>query len=528
MDAASKFKSLQANARVLKHYRSKIMKAIADSIREKFEEAYRLRERDALGFIGDVQWVYQDLIRIESDVVPCFPPDYDIYSHYVREYHKSLNSIIKKLAASELEASALLVLFEWLKEYKQSMKDLNVPPELLEPPLLDGREQQLIEDYLQVIVRKLDEWTANLMKTEVEHFTKREEPPEVDSDGLYGMQGAVILFQMVNQQADSATESGQGAILARVVEEVNRVMRGIQDQWVKLVESEFKKQVERPEEATGGLVEYCIALANDQVKSADFTEALLGRLEQLVSQKYKVPINDRLNDAIDGYLDVAKKCTQTLIDVIFNDLKPATKTLFQATWYDGTMRQVVETVRDYMTDFQSFLNPTLFDLLTEDLLEALLVNYLNALANSSKLKIPAAAERLRGDIDEIYNAFKIFKLSKEVEQSLEVLELILPLLEASKDIVFLSYWSFAKVHGPNIAFVEGLMKSRSDFDRTAVSEVMESIKRKVKDEGITDRKLFHVEMSHQHIMLILFRAAPEPTIMKKVAVQNSFSRFLRT
>ncbi len=62
------------------------------------------------------------------------------------------------------------------------------------------------------------------MKTEVAEFIKREEPPEVDSDGLYGTQGGVILFQMVNQQIDLATESGQGAILARVVGETNRVM----------------------------------------------------------------------------------------------------------------------------------------------------------------------------------------------------------------------------------------------------------------------------------------------------------------
>ncbi|KAK2463655.1 hypothetical protein APHAL10511_004406 [Amanita phalloides] len=508
MDAASKFKSLQANARVIKHYRSKVVKAISESIRVKFEETYRLHQEDALAFIENLQWVYQDLIRIESDVAPCFPPEYDIYSHFIREYHKSLNAIVKQLAASELEASTLLVLHGWLKEYRQSMKELNVPPDLLEPPLLDGREQQLIEDYLQVIVRKLDEWSANLMKTEVEQFTKRKEPPEVDSDGLYGTQGAFILFQMVNQQVDSATESGQGAILARVAGEVNRVMRGIQDQWVKLVESEFKKQVEKPDEAPGGLAEYCIALANDQVKSADFSEALLGRLEPLVSEKYRIPINERLNDAIDGYLDVAKKCTQTLIDVIFNDLKPATKSLFQQGWYDGTMRQIVETMRDYMSDFQSYLNPTLFDLLTEDLLDSFLVVYLNALANSPKLRIPAAADRMRVDIDELHNMFRMFKQSKELEQPLSVLEMLLALLEASKDIVFLSYWSFAKVHGPNIAFVEGLMKSRSDLDRTAVNEVMESIKRKVKDEGIID--------------------PPEPTIMKKVAVQNSFSRFLRT
>ncbi|KAF8631872.1 hypothetical protein AX15_002142 [Amanita polypyramis BW_CC] len=508
MDAASKFKSLQANARVLKHYRSKIMKAMSESIREKFEEAHRLHEGNPLGFIENLQWVYQDLIRIEGDVVPCFPPEYGIYSHYVREYHKSLNSVVKQLVASELEANALLVLFDWLKEYKQSMKDLNIPPELLDPPLLDGNEQQLIEDYLQVIVRKLDEWSTNLIITEVEQFTKRDEPPEVDNDGQYGTQAAVILFQMVNQQVDLAAESGQGAILARVVGEVNRVMRGIQDQWVKLVEAEFKKQVEKPEEAAGGLVEYCIALANDQVKSADYSEALLGRLDPLVSEKYRVPINERLNDAIDGYLDVAKKCTQTLIDIIFNDLKPATKALFQVSWYDGSMRQIAETMRDYMSDFQSYLNPTLFDLLTEDLIDALLVVYLNALANSSKLRIPAAAERMKEDIDDLYGLFKSFKQVKELEKSFEVLEMVLALLGASKDIVFLSYWSFAKVHGPNIAFVEGLMKSRGDFDRSTVSEVMESIKRKVKDEGITDPS--------------------EPTIMKKVAVQNAFSRFLRT
>jgi len=74
--------------------------------------------------------------------------------------------------------------------------------------------------------------------------------------------------------------------------------------------------------------------------------------------------------------------------------------------------------------------------------------------------------------------------------------------------VFLSFWSFAKVHGPNIPFVEGLMKARGDLDRSAVSEVMDSIKRKVKEEGLVD--------------------PPEPTIMKKIAVQGTLSRFLRT
>jgi len=487
MDAASKFKSMQANARIIKHYRSKAMKAISDSIKDSFDEAYIRHERDPRAFLGGLSWIYQDLIRIESDVVSCFPPSYEIHTFYIKEYHRTLNTTLQRLIQSEPEASILLDLHAWIKEYKKSMEELNVPPELLDPPLLNGEEQNLIEDYLKLIVKKLDEWSTNLMKTEIQEFNTRSEPPEVDSDGLYGMQGAVILFQMVNQQIDAATESGQGAILARVVGEVNRVMRSIQDQWTKVVEAELKKQTEKPEEIVGGLAEYCIALANDQIKSADNSEALLARIEPLVSEKYRVPINEKLNDAIDGNLDVAKKCMQTFIDIVFNDLKPATKQLFQPPWYDGIMEQIVLTMRDYMSD-QSYINPSLLELLVEYLLDAFLVMYLTALANCPKLRMPTATERIREDISSVFSFFSGFKSVKELESYFEVVEMILSMLEASKSMVFLSFWSFAKVHGPCIPFVEGLMKARGDFDRSAVNEVMDSIKRKVKDDGLIDRK----------------------------------------
>lgn len=478
---------MQANARVIKHYRSKVQKCIIESIKNKFDEAFERAGRNPSAFLEDSIWIYQDIMRVEEDIVPCFPPSYEIYNLYVREYHRALNGTIQKVMSEEPDASVLLTLHQWVKEYKKSMKELNVPPELLEPPLLDGNEQVLVEDYLKLIIKKLEEWTANLMKTEIEAFTKREEPPEIDSDGLYGMQGAVILFQMVNQQVDLAMDSGQGLILARVIEEVNRIMRGIQDRWNKLIEAEFKKQSEKPEEAAGGLVEYCIALANDQIKSADFAETLSGRIEPLVSEKYQVTIHERLNDAIDGCLDVAKKCTQTLIDIIFNDLKPATKQLFQPSWYDGIMSQIIETVRDYVADYQAYLNNAMFDSLLEDLIDTFLVNYITALANAPKLKIPAATERIKDDVTEAYKLFGTYRKTSELEPRFEVLEMILSLLEASKSLVFLSYWSFAKVHGPNITFVESLMKARGDLDRSDVSEVMESVKRKVKEENLMDR-----------------------------------------
>src|SRR5882762_599751 len=188
LDAASKFKSMQANARRIRYYRSKIMKCVSESIKDTFEEAYTQNNQNLGAFIEGLDWYYKDLIRVEKDLAPCFAPDYDIYAFFVKEYHKTLNVTIKKLLAANPEASLLLILHQWLKEYKNTMKELEVPPEYLEPALLEGNEQGLIDDYLKLIIKKLDEWSTNLMKTEIQEFTTRADPPEIDGDGLYGTQ----------------------------------------------------------------------------------------------------------------------------------------------------------------------------------------------------------------------------------------------------------------------------------------------------------------------------------------------------
>jgi len=51
------------------------------------------------------------------------------------------------------------------------------------------------------------------------------------------------------------------------------------------------------------------------------------------------------------------------------------------------------------------------------------------------------------------------------------------------------------------------MKARGDLDRSGVNEVMDSVKRKVKEDNLTD--------------------PPQPTIMKKVVIQGAISRFLQ-
>lgn len=247
-------RSMQAEARTIKHYRHKLIKCLSDSVASTFENSFSPDVDNPSDFIEDLGWIYKDLIRIESDVVPCFPPDYDIHAFYVKAYHKNLDLVLQKIVASVPEASILLQLHSWIKEYKASMKELEIPPGWTQPPLLGGKEQELIEDYVGLIVKKMDEWTKNLMKDEEHDFVARDQPVEIEEGGLYGMSGAVIMFQMVNQQVDLAADSGQGGVLARVVTEANRVMRQTQERFIFLVEQEVKKVMEKPDEAPPGLV----------------------------------------------------------------------------------------------------------------------------------------------------------------------------------------------------------------------------------------------------------------------------------
>ncbi|GAA5821962.1 hypothetical protein JCM10212_004088 [Sporobolomyces blumeae] len=501
LDVAARFRSLHADARTIKHYRSKVLEQIREGCRTDIEKSYRRAGEDGVRWLEELEWIYDDLDLVKNQLVDKFPEDWKIEQVYVKGYHKALYDFLATYVKTSPDAGTLLRLSQFTKEYKSTMtKELGVDPAWLEPALLDGKEASLMDSYLELISKRMDEWTSNLMKTELDEFTSRQDPPEVDADGYYGMQGAVILFQMLNQQVDLALDSNQAAVLSRVVDESHRVMRSVQAQWVKVLDSEYKKQVVAGEGGAavpGGLVEYVMALANDQIRSADFTEALNARLEPLVSAKYKQPIGDKLNDAMDGYLDVAKRCVQVLIDVVFHDLKPATKLLFQSAWYEASrssgggggggdpMDQIVETLKDYMVeDYQTHLNPNLFDLLIEDLIDTFLITYLVAIKRATKVKMPKAVERMRSDVDKAKEFFGLYKSKQELEAYFDVLESVLTLLSASKMMVFLDYWPFRRKYGPQLAFTEQLMKARDDLDKSAVSEIMESVRRKVKETKV--------------------------------------------
>ena len=74
----------------------------------------------------------------------------------------------------------------------------------------------------------------------------------------------------------------------------------------------------------------------------------------------------------------------------------------------------------------------------------------------------------------------------EAASRVEVLHMIHAILNAPASMVFLPYWTFAKSHGPNFAFIEALLRARDDMDKSDIAAILESAKRKVRQEHIPD------------------------------------------
>ncbi|CAG8613834.1 9265_t:CDS:2 [Dentiscutata heterogama] len=486
-DLATKFKSIQASPRVIRSYRSQFQDKLHDSISELFESFYNELRDDPMRLLDEIEFIYGHLELVYQEIVPRFPAKYNIFSVFVLAYHRHVYNIFDKIVKSDPDAGTILRLIRWVRQYYKKMnKEFRISEDILEPPLLDGNEQELIDDYLKLIRRKLDEWMKNLMNDETRDFTERNKAPELDSNLLYGLSGSVIMFQMVNQQIDVAAQSGQGKILADVVRECADVMAATQKTWMSLLKSELKKQVDKPEEAPPGFVEYVIALANDQIRCADFTEAIVNRLEPLLSEKYRNQINSDLNSTMDGFLNVAKLAKDTLLDVVFNDLKQPFSQFYLPVWYlEDPMLLIIETIKDYTNDFQTHMNEYLLDRLMSNTLERFIIAYIEAMRNKgAKFKKPDVMIRIRKDVETAFTFFQQHIPSQELKSTFDILSRIHQLLESSRKTIFLDYYALKKIYGDMpIGFIEDILIRRDDLEKSQVKEIIETIKAKSKETG---------------------------------------------
>ncbi|KAI7868607.1 exocyst complex component Sec6-domain-containing protein [Spinellus fusiger] len=486
MQGHKKWRLAEGNPRTIKSYRVEFFEQIHQSIVERFDqELAPYREAgDWSGALEITDFIFNDLELVFDQVVPKFPAKYKIFPHFVLEYHRHTYEMLNGMVDQDLDAGTILRLLRFVRDYYTTMSTrLGVTEELLEPQLLDGQEQALVDEYLKLVRSKLAEWTSNLMSSESRDFVGRESPPEMTSDGKYGMAGAVDMFQIINQQIDVAAEANQGKLLYLVVYECHKVMKDSQSFWKKLLVSEMRRQIEQPEDVPEGFVEYVMALANDQIKCSDFTEAILKRITPLVEAKYKTQVEDKLSVCVNGYLQIAASAREVLLEVTFNDIKSVFEDLFTARWYDQPLvPSVIETLKDYCDDY-AHLNNYLFSKLVSDMLDRFLMLYLEAMRHkNARFRMETCLDKIQNDVRLSFNFFAKYNPVEELEERFDVIEKVHTLLESNRRMIFVDYYSLRQAY-PDVplAFVEDVLSKRDDLDKAALKDIMEGIKAKARE-----------------------------------------------
>ncbi|EMR11537.1 hypothetical protein PNEG_00547 [Pneumocystis murina B123] len=480
-ELACRLKTIHDSPRILRNYKERFFEEIKISIDINLKEFQERFKFDYSGILENIFWIFDDLHLVNQEITNLVPLKWNIFEVFLNFYHAGIYDILKNIMYDEPDAKTILKVLEFVKKYYLKMnKELGVTRDKLIPRLLDGKESEIVDDYLRLIVKKMKEWVSNLSKKEFNSFIRREEQPEVDTDNLYGMPGAVIMFQMISQQMDVAAESNQSRVLLGVVLECSKILQQHREAWGDLLHSEVIKQIEQPNDIPGGLVEYIIALANDQIRCADYTEAISARILPWVSEKYKLEISECLSKTTDGFLDLSHKCIISLLKLICNDLKSAFLFFFTPVWYGGNhMSLIMDTYKEYLDDCRSHLNENLFGILVEDLLTEFLVLYLSCVRNKGcRFKMPNCIEQIKNDVRLAFGLFARYINPKELEYHFNVIERMLTLLSTTRTLFFQDYMAFKHDYWDlPFWYVEDLLTKRDDLDKSTVKEMLETIKR---------------------------------------------------
>jgi exocyst complex component 3 len=274
--------------RQIKGYRIKYFDLLRDKINEELKKMFLDQQKDLPNVLKAFDSVLVLLIVVHNEVTPLYPKRYNIFHFFVLEYHRAIYHMINSMTETELEPAHILVLIKWVRDYYDGMSaKLDVGEDLLEPKLLDGREDEFMSSYVKLVRAKLTEWLKNILNNETVEFLERKNPPEMDTTGQYLLTGSVIAFQMFNQQLDIVSTSSKGQLLHEIVQECCVVMEEFQHSWIKLVDMEYNKFFQKANDLNEGLVEYTMALANDCMRSTEFSETISTRLEAMSDEQYK-------------------------------------------------------------------------------------------------------------------------------------------------------------------------------------------------------------------------------------------------
>lgn len=446
-----------------RNYKRFFMDKLEESIKDIFAQCWQMCELRSkedpskytiFDILEELDWIYQDLKTVQLKMTQLTPQNWDIFQIYYSLYFENLQKTIQKLIDLEPETTVILEILDFDSRNQQLMKtEFSLAKDQIKSIFSENEREKLLADYLSLLILKMSEWLSNINQTEREIFIKRLEAPQQDEEKLYLLQGNKIIFQMFMQQCDVAAGSKQGKIINGTIEEFSKRLVERQGKWGKLIKSETvrllksnnqlqqekekkeaKEEAEKEDVVAPGLIEYLTALANDQMRGAEHSEMISLKYSQIVYKKYSDTIHSNMELVIDGFANLAKQCCDAILVIIFDDLNGVFPLVFHKKWINSNfIQQIIETLNEYLQDLQVTLNPYLFEILVEDILEECIVRYLSAIngATIGPKDLNKALGQIKMDFEKFFKLFSTgFEVDPQViEHKFKIIECLFELLE---------------------------------------------------------------------------------------------------
>lgn len=401
------------------------------------ESTYQIDSSDInYEVLDNLEWIMNELLVVFDHLHKFCWSKFPVREIYFKVYYEHLNNLILKIIGKEPDFNNLVKILQldqiFLKFFN---KDLKFKALNWESPSIMGEKEKelLINDYLNLLGKKMDEWVHNIQTEETALFVKRDKEPSFDENKNLWILDLKNLFQMFIQQMDLCCDIGYIQIFLGCFNIFTKLILKRQRDWITLIKAELKKWIDYNqasgdlddakkvlEQPAGGFLEYLIAVTNDQMKGADLTVMVQDKYTQLVSAKHKEAIDSEIDLILDGYADVAKVCTNAIIDLILDDVKDNLTLVLSSKWYvndnDTLILQTINILQDYLQDIQQFMNEYVFVTFLENLLEEIVIKYIESLNYKPMIVKKKIIIGFKKDLEMLFKFFQNYKPKKE-EQS---------------------------------------------------------------------------------------------------------------
>ncbi|RYP84548.1 hypothetical protein DL770_005202 [Monosporascus sp. CRB-9-2] len=491
-EMAFRFQSITDGAKKVRGYKKKFLEAIAINAKGQFAE---VREE----FLGDLtrldksmRWFFNDLNAVKQGMVPLMPKKWKILKTFGDIYHQLMHDFLIELIEDPESSSAhTLEIVNYPEKYYKKMKRLGFDESELKPHVIDNREQELVKDFRQLIIKFLDEWIERIFTQETRDFADRNvEGSNLDQDeyGYFRTRHLVDMWRMLREQVDAAGNSQRTDVAEGVIDAMFLRLRDRQQSLQKMLEDEAEKYESGTVldlEGFQSLQDWLIATANDQMACIDDNEeegkwgylsSFKQKYEPLVAPQYLERSEAEIDTLRDGYVDLSTWCLNKFVKlVIAVDFKSVMPTFFTPKWYEtAAMRQMIVTFEEYVNDYQQVLHHSLVEIFTEIFADELLVRYLMSVRNrGAKLRrSDPFSDKIFDDISTAFEFFNTLPNPDSIKQTWRVTEWFLKLLQEPKENIPDVFAGFKSLYWDlQITWVEAVLRARDDFERSMLNGI---------------------------------------------------------